>query len=250
MTRPTSCSNRFVKGTAILLATVGVVSALMRYLLPAAERARLAGPLYGSFGTEHLPVMAAHPGAEAVHRIGGAAYMILGVLQFMPSLRSSRPGLHRWCGRVFLALSIVAGVSGAYMALAFPFERGEGPPSVVFSGALVFSAIKAYVHIRRGDVVRHREWVTRTFAVGLGVGTIRLIAVVLLNATSLDAHQIIAGSFWAGWVVTLVGAEVWIRAQRRAPAPSSTLVGGRPGEHAGVVEGQQKLSYHPPALGE
>jgi uncharacterized membrane protein len=250
VTRPTSSSSHLVKRTAILLATVGVVSALLRYALPHDLHVVVATPLYGSFAPEHFSVLEAHPGVEALHRVGGALYMILGVMQFMPKLRARRPALHRWSGRIFLTLSVTAALSGAFMSLAFPFERGEGPPSVIFAAVMVLSAVQAYLHIRRGDVVGHREWVTRCFAVGLGIGTIRLIAVVVLNLTHLVTRQIITPSFWAGWVVTLLGAEVWIRAQRRAAAPSSTLLGGRPGEHAGLVEGQQKLSYHPPPLGE
>jgi hypothetical protein len=42
-------------------------------------------------------------------------------------------------------------------------------------------------------------------AVGLGIGTIRLIAVVVLN-TAPDDAGIIVPSFWAGWGVTLLGA--------------------------------------------
>ena len=245
--RTNPSSNRFVKGAAILLATVGIVSSLIRYLLPRAVHATIDAPLYGSFATEHLPVLAAHPGAEAIHRLGGAAYMILGLMQFTPRLRARAPALHRWSGRVFLGLSLAVAVSGVYMTLAFPFERGEGPPSVVFGGALVFCAIMAYLRIRRGDVVGHREWMTRTFAVGLGIGTIRLIAVTVLSTTRIDAHELITPAFWIGWTVTLLGAEVWIRAQRRE---RSALLGRVPGKHPGFVEGQEKLSYHPPPLGE
>ena len=207
-------SSRLLKGTVLLLATVGVVSSLMRYLLPHDLHMAVATPLYGSFAPEHLPVMAAHPGVEALHRLGGAVYMILGVLQFMPRLRARRPALHRWSGRIFLALSVAAGLSGAFMSLAFPYERSEGPPSVVFGGIMVLCAVQAYLHIRRRDVVGHREWVTRCFAVGLGIGTIRVFAVVLLTTTQLTAREIIAPCFWVGWSVTLLGAEVLIRAQR------------------------------------
>jgi uncharacterized membrane protein len=209
-------SSRFVTGTVVLLATVGVVSALMRYLLPHDLHLAIATPLYGSFAPEHLPVLAAHPGVEALHRLGGALYMVLGIVQFMPRLRARRPALHRWSGRVFLALSVAAGASGAFMSLAFPYDRGEGPPSILFGGIMVVCAVQAYLHIRRRDVVGHREWVTRCFAVGLGIGTIRLIAVVLLNTTHLTTREIITPSFWVGWSVTLLAAEVMIRGQRAA----------------------------------
>ena len=216
-------SSRVIKGTVVLLATVGVVASLMRYLLPHDLHLAISTPLYGSFAPEHLPVMAAHPGVEALHRLGGALYMILGVLQFMPRLRARRPALHRWSGRVFLALSVAAALSGVFMALAFPYERGEGPPSIVFGGLMVFFAVQAYLHIRRGDVVGHREWVTRCFAVGLGIATIRLIAAVVLNTTHLVTRQIITPTFWIGWTVTVLAAEALIRAQRPAKLVSTPV---------------------------
>ena len=220
---PNPTSKRLIADSVGLLVTVGVLSSLSRYFLPPALHAAIAEPLYGSFAPDQLPVLAAHPVTEAFHRVGGAVYMILGVTQFMTRLRARRPRLPRWAGRVFLALSFVAAVSGAYMALAFGYQPGERAPSVLFAGVMVFSAFKAYQHIRRREVQAHREWVIRCFATGLGIGTIRVFAVILLNTTSLTTKQIIAPTFWAGWTVTLLLAEVWIRATRPAARATPAL---------------------------
>lgn len=215
-TRVGATPRRVAAGAVVLLATVGVLSALSRYLLPHDLHAAIAKPLYGGFALEQLPVLAAHPISEALHRVGGSVYMVLGVMQLMPRLRARRPALHRWAGRVFLTLSVVAGVSGAYMALSFGYEPGERAPSVLFGGLMVISAIQAYRTIRRRDVQAHREWVLRCFAIGLGIGTIRVLAVIILNTTSLTTRQIIAPTFWVGWSVTLLAAELWIHATRPA----------------------------------
>lgn len=228
-TRPIDAWSRVLKGAVGLLVTVGVLSALSRYFLPHALHLTIATPLYGSYAPEQLPVLAEHPVSEALHRVGGSLYMLLGVTQFLPRLRARRPGLHRWAGRVFLGLSVVAGGTGAFMALTFPYELGERLPSVLFGAIMVVAAVKAYLHIRRREIQAHREWVTRCFAVGLGIGTIRVMAVILLNTTALTTRQIFVPVFWMGWTVTLAAAELWIRATRpaRAAAPVGEPVSAR-----------------------
>lgn len=215
---------RVVTGGVGLLITVGVVGSLMRYLLPHDLHMAVATPLYGGYAPEQLPVLAAHPAVEAAHRLGGALYLVLGALQWSARLRARRPEIHRWCGRVFLALSVVAAGSGILMVVRFPYEAGERAPAVIFGVLLLIFALKGLVHIRRGEVRAHREWMARSFAIGLGIATIRLMALTVLNATSLTARQIITPVFWLGWALTLLLAELWIRAQQGSSeaAPAST----------------------------
>jgi uncharacterized membrane protein len=60
----------------------------------------------------------------------------------------------------------------------FPFH---GPAAVYFVSpfAILFTAalIIAFDRVRRGDYARHREWMIRTFAIGTGIATMRLIFV-------------------------------------------------------------------------
>lgn len=197
-----------------LLVTVGVVASVSRYLLPHALHQQLAAPLYGSYATEQLPVLARHPVAEALHRLGGALYLLLGVAQFTPSIRARRPALHRIAGRVFVALSVVAGASGAYMALAFGYEPGERAPSVLFGAFVAGAALMGVYEIRRGRVRAHRAWMIRSFAVGLGIATIRVLAVIALHTTAWTTRQLITPLFWIGWTCTLLAAEWFVRSQR------------------------------------
>lgn len=200
---------------AWVLATVGIVSALLRYLLPHALHLTVTTPLYGSYATEQLQVLAEHPLAEAAHRLGGAAFLALGLLQFSARLRRARPTLHRWAGRAFVLLAFVAAGSGAVMVVRYPYHPGERAPALLFGGLMAASAAWALRAIRRGDVATHRAWMVRAFAAGLGIGTIRLLAVVLMQLSPWTAHQVIAPAFWAGWLVTVGAAEWWLR--RNAP---------------------------------
>jgi hypothetical protein len=50
------------------------------------------------------------------HVLPAMLFMLLGPLQFVGSLRSKYPQIHRWSGRVFLSASAVVGVTGLTMA--------------------------------------------------------------------------------------------------------------------------------------
>ncbi len=197
-----------------LLVTVGVVAGVSRYLLPHALHQTITAPLYGSYAPEQLPVLARHPISEALHRLGGSLYMLLGVAQLSTRLRERSRALHRLAGKLFLALTLVAGVSGAYMAIAFPYERGETLPAVLFAVLMMAFALKSFVEVRKRNIASHREWMIRSFSIGLGIGTIRVFAVTVLHVTTLGARAIITPVFWAGWVISLALAELWIRRAR------------------------------------
>lgn len=84
-------------------------------------------------------------------------------------------------------------------------------PTVVFASLFLWSLGKAYYHVRSKDVARHREWIVRSFAIGVGIGTIRVIFALLMVSTTLSAKTSVALSFWLGWSLHLAIAEVWIR---------------------------------------
>ena len=228
MTSARAPAAKLVSVSVGVLVVVGVLAALARYLLPHELHLAIATPLYGSYAPEQLPVLAAHPVSEALHRLGGALYMILGVLQLDARLRARRPAVHRWAGRLFLLLSVAAGGSGIYMGLAFPYQPGETIPSTLAGGLMILFAIKAYVHVRRREIAAHREWILRSFSLGLGIATIRVLAVIVLNTTSLTTREIIAPTFWVGWGVTLLGAELWIRATRPLRPAAQIAAGAKP----------------------
>ena len=205
---------RAIRASAGFLIVVGVLAALSRYVLPHDLHMTIARPLYRDFADGQLPVEAAHPVPEALHRVGGALFLLLGAMQFSPRLRARRPALHRLSGRIFIGLSLVAVATAIYMSLVFPYSEGERLPTLVFGAFMGYAVLRAFVHIRRRQVQAHREWMTRAFTVGLGVSTIRLLGVGASYATGISVKVLIGPAFWAGWIVSLAVAEWWIRENR------------------------------------
>src|SRR5207249_2067076 len=59
---------------------------------------------------------ARHPLLTMIHIVPGLLFVVLGPLQFVRTLRTRRPALHRWIGRVVLASGLIIGISALVMS--------------------------------------------------------------------------------------------------------------------------------------
>jgi uncharacterized membrane protein len=154
----------------------------------------------------------AYPRTTLAHILPGILLLCLAPLQFSTRIRTKYPSLHRWSGRVLLAAAVVLGLSGLFFGALVPYAGlSEAVPSAVFGLLFLLATVQAFRAIRRRDLRRHREWVIRLFALAMGVGTIRLCGVGLVAIGVTEVPKIVGLSFWIGWLLTLGGAEAWIR---------------------------------------
>jgi Predicted membrane protein (DUF2306) len=155
-------------------------------------------------------------------------YIILGAFQFAPSFRRRRPGWHRVAGRLVVLCGLLVGLSALWMTLFYPWPAGDGALLYVlrllFGSAMVVSIVLGFTTIRRGNVIGHRAWMTRGYAIGLGAATQML---------TLMAGEIIAGPpselsrallMGAAWVINLAVAEWAIRKRRSPQARTASAV--------------------------
>jgi hypothetical protein len=85
---------------------------------------------------------------------------------------------------------------------------------------MVVSIVLGFAAILRRDVNRHRAWMTRGYAIGLGAGTqalTLLVGEVILGPPTELGRALLMG---AAWVINLAVAE-WVIRKRRAPHHSS-----------------------------
>jgi hypothetical protein len=76
---------------------------------------------------------------------------------------------------------------------------------------MVISIIFGYVAIRRRDIIQHRAWMTRAYAIGMGAGTQVLTLMVgelVAGKPSVFSRALLMG---AAWVINLAVAEWSIR---------------------------------------
>jgi uncharacterized membrane protein len=172
-------------------------------------------------GGPHLisanPRLNESPVPVVVHIISAIAYVILGAFQFSAGLRRRRPGWHRAAGRVLVVLGLTVAFSALWMTLFYPRQPGTGELAYIFrlafGSGMAASIIVAFAAIRRGNVPRHRAWMTRAYALALGAGT-QTFAVGIGPAVfgpSVLTHDLSLG---AAWAINIAVAEYIIRRRR------------------------------------
>ena len=160
------------------------------------------------------------PVATALHVILGGVYLALAPFQFAKRIRSRHLGYHRWAGRVLVAIGLLVGAAGVFMAVVIPAAGWSERVVVGSFGLLFLLAIgKGFLHVRAGRVAMHREWMIRAFAIALAIATTRLISIpaLLIVGVHTDGQvaTLVIVSFTEAFVVHALLAEAWIRATRR-----------------------------------
>jgi uncharacterized membrane protein len=206
--RMASTTSRWRVPTAlILLSTVPVLFAVIR----AAELASHPAVTPGNARFVAMPV------PILLHIYGGVPYLILGALQFVPSLRRRR--WHRIAGRLLIPCGLAVGVSAVWMTLRNDLPPTDGPLlnvfRLVFGGLMIVAVLMGYYAIRRREIARHRAWMMRAYAIALGAGTqsvFFLLWIVPFGEPGVTTKALIMG---AAWTVNLAVAERIIRGRGR-----------------------------------
>lgn len=148
-----------------------------------------------------------------LHITPGVLYLMLAILQLTFRFRRRHYLAHRRLGRVAAAAALLSGIFALIFGGRFSFGGpAEASAAVVFSLWLVASVVLAVRAIRHGDIVRHRRWMIRAFAVGAGVGTVRIWLSLFEGLGLLDFQPALGPAFWIGFSLHALGAELWLRA--------------------------------------
>ena len=176
----------------------------------------------GSFVND---MISATPASASLHFLLGGVVIIVGALQFHKGLRSSRPIVHRWMGRIYMVGVLLGGLAGLYLSFnsfgGLVTHFGFGMLAVLW----LFTTGMAYQHIRAGNVRMHQQWMIRSYALTLGAVTLR-IYLGFAVALGLDFEAAYQAISWLAWVPNLVIAE-WLFVARftasNAPTRMATV---------------------------
>jgi len=126
-------------------------------------------------------------------------------------------GWHRWVGRLLVPCGLVVGFSGLWMTLFYPRPAGASDLLYVlrllFGSGMVLSIVLGYAAIRRQDILQHRAWMMRGYAIGLGAATqvlTGMIGALVFGPPNELGNALLMG---AAWVINLAVAE-WIIRKR------------------------------------
>jgi uncharacterized membrane protein len=184
----------------------------------------------------------AAPLPVVLHIVGAATYTVLGAFQFVPGFRRRRPAWHRRAGRLLVGAGLVAALSGLWMSQFYRLPAHDGALlyafRLLFGSLMALSLVLGVVAIRRRELARHRAWMLRAYALGLGAGTqtlTLLLGELVSGPPGEVARALLMG---AAWAINLAVAE-WII--RRPPSPSlpprTAPLGGGP------VRGTRRVTH-------
>lgn len=189
----------------------------------AAGGARLVELSGGAAVLPEAPHSAATPAPLVLHIVSALLFTVLGAVQFVPGTRGPRPRWHRTTGRLAAPAGLATALTGLWLTLtiteadaglltAFRAAAGIGMAGAIGLGIAA---------VLRRDVPRHRAWMLRGYAIGLGAGTQVFTAASLFLVAGEPGPTAEALAMGAGWLINLVVAE-WLirrRADRPRPAP-------------------------------
>lgn len=165
------------------------------------------------------------------HGIGGTLALVLGATQFSSRLRRKHLRVHRSLGKLCIIGCFVLAPVAILMALKIsPWFMTVF--TIVQATTLMAFTAAAYWSIRQRNVVQHREWMVRGYAVVLVFLEGRvLMAIPAIARHGMDSVVLVN---WGCFAVSLVIAEFALRwgdlFPRRTNAAPSSFRG--PGTHA------------------
>lgn len=132
-------------------------------------------------------------------------------LQFLPRLRQSKPGMHRWIGRVYAIGASGAAIFAIYLGATTEYE--ESRLSIVITGLLwLFFTLAAWRAAVHRNFVAHRAFMIRSYTLALVLVWLRVmydfqeyLFFFVQDEKARDGTR-----EWASWVIPLLVVELWI----------------------------------------
>ena len=149
-----------------------------------------------------------------MHVLGGATFGILGPIQFSRVLKRKYGRLHRVLGRVFVAAGAMISLSALGLLWHFPdtYSVAMNSGRLLFGIALGVELVKAMQMIRKRDITRHRNWMIRAYAIGIGATAVTMVFFPIFVITGQPPTGNVADiAFLGAWAACIVFAEVLVR---------------------------------------
>ncbi len=149
-----------------------------------------------------------------VHVFSAIFVLLAGFTQFSKKIRTKFPVIHKRMGWLYVLVTLLlAGPSGFIIGI---YANGGISSKIAFcllSVLWIFFTALSLLKIIKKQVLSHRKWMIRSFALALSAITLRAwkyILVALFHPKPMDVYQIVA---WLGWTLNLVIAELIILKQ-------------------------------------
>jgi uncharacterized membrane protein len=214
---------RAVQITVVVLLLIVIFSVVKRFLI---DMPNLAAGTLPEDEFDHRYVE--QPWLAYLHLTPGVLYLLGAPLQLAYRFRSRHYTFHRRLGRVLAGAAMISGVFALIFGGLFSYGGlPEASAAVVFGLWFLTCLVLAVRAIRRDDIVHHRRWMIRAFAIGIGIGTIR-IWLALLQIVGVGEASSFGPAFWISFPLHVVAGELWLRAFPNPPELAHESQGSTP----------------------
>lgn len=149
-----------------------------------------------------------------VHVLGGSAFGLLGPVQFSRALEFKFGFMHRLLGRVFGASGAMISLSALGLLRRFPvaYSPAISGARLVFGVALGAALIAAMRAVWQRDYTRHRNWMIRAYAIGIGTTVVSMVFFPIYLITGAPPQGLVADVAFVGtWTACILFAELLVR---------------------------------------
>jgi uncharacterized membrane protein len=225
---------RLLWSAVVFLVVIGI-AAVTRRSLALLWPQRFAGHTGAASGLD--AGFARYAALTFIHILPGALFLGLAPLQFAPGFRQRNLKFHRRMGIPLVICALIIGASALVMSFTMNIGgANETAATTLFAIVFLICLLKAYTYARRREIERHREWMIRTFGIGLGVATIRPIVGIFFAFRRLTPHEFFGIAFWLGFTITFMAAEAWIDYTRYRQDQVSNFASERAGGYLTAQE--------------
>lgn len=163
------------------------------------------------------------PIALRIHIVTASAALVLGPWQFSQRIRLKRPKLHRFTGRTYVVLALVAATTGAVAAPTTANGPAAGGGFLVLGVLWFITTSRAFTTARRRDLTAHRMWATYSSALAYAGVMLRLYLGVS-GAAGVEFDDGYPAIAWLCWLPNLILAHWLIRRVASRPVSRGLTV--------------------------
>lgn len=149
------------------------------------------------------------PGWFIVHVLTGTTALLVGTLQMQKKLRNSYRNLHRWLGRIYVALVLVSSVT----SLALDPRLSIYGTDVLrpLAAALWFGfTVLGVIAIRNHDIEGHQRWMTRSYILAyMGITFLILSGLCKISGMPIEVRYPLV--IWGSLLINVTVAELIVR---------------------------------------
>lgn len=145
------------------------------------------------------------------HICSSLVVLLAGISQFLPKIVVSKPGLHRFLGKIYIFLILlVAAPSGLGLSL---YANGGLPAKAGFfmqSSLWFLVTLKAFLEIRKRKIESHVIWMLRSYAITLAAMSLRTESYLMKYFFQTKPFETYLTVVWVSWTGNLILCEILI----------------------------------------